>query len=375
MAETTEEMIRFKREELYELVWAQPVTKLAKSYGLSDVGFAKICRKLKVPIPGRGYWQRKGLVKRPPLLATKGPVEHVMHIRRQDKTPACEIQTTEEQVKITFENLPENQIHVMPVLRAAHPLVALTEKSLKSNPDKYGRIRPNVEGCLNVVICPDSIDRAMRILDALIKGLEARGFAVSANRRGTFVSIMDENIEIGLEEHAKRIDRKLTPLQKKELEKQPWMFYEKYDYVPSGVLSLKIQAWSCGNQKIWSDGRKRLEDRLNAFVIGLIKVAEAEKIRRLEQERRERERQEREQRQREIERQIREEKERVQALERDALAWHKGQLIRAYIEAVKEDAIRKHGEIPPGSELYKRLLWAEKQADLIDPLIGTTPDF
>jgi len=56
-----EETIRFKREELYEMVWAKPVTKLAKSHGLSDVGFAKICRKLKVretegQTPGYFQW-------------------------------------------------------------------------------------------------------------------------------------------------------------------------------------------------------------------------------------------------------------------------------------------------------------------------------
>jgi len=47
------------RKELYDLVWAQPVTKVAKQFGVSDVAIAKACRKLKVPLPGRGYWARK----------------------------------------------------------------------------------------------------------------------------------------------------------------------------------------------------------------------------------------------------------------------------------------------------------------------------
>lgn len=52
--------IRIKRDELYEQVWAQPLTTLAASYGLSDVGLRKICKKLKIPLPGRGFWQRIG---------------------------------------------------------------------------------------------------------------------------------------------------------------------------------------------------------------------------------------------------------------------------------------------------------------------------
>ena len=47
------------RETLYEQVWSTPMTKLAKEYGISDVALAKICKKLNVPYPGRGYWRRK----------------------------------------------------------------------------------------------------------------------------------------------------------------------------------------------------------------------------------------------------------------------------------------------------------------------------
>jgi len=46
------------REELYEAVWAESVQSLAKALGISDVGLAKICKKLNVPRPGRGYWAK-----------------------------------------------------------------------------------------------------------------------------------------------------------------------------------------------------------------------------------------------------------------------------------------------------------------------------
>ena len=44
------------REELYAQVWAEPMTKLAQRYGLSDRGLAKICTRTGIPVPGRGYW-------------------------------------------------------------------------------------------------------------------------------------------------------------------------------------------------------------------------------------------------------------------------------------------------------------------------------
>jgi hypothetical protein len=33
--------------------------RLAKQFNLSDVALAKRCRKLNIPVPGRGYWARK----------------------------------------------------------------------------------------------------------------------------------------------------------------------------------------------------------------------------------------------------------------------------------------------------------------------------
>lgn len=47
------------RDSLYEEVWATPMAKLARKYGISDVGLAKVCRKLAIPVPGRGYWAKK----------------------------------------------------------------------------------------------------------------------------------------------------------------------------------------------------------------------------------------------------------------------------------------------------------------------------
>lgn len=47
------------RETLYTEVWSTPMSQLAPQYGLSDQGLAKICRKLNVPRPGRGYWAKK----------------------------------------------------------------------------------------------------------------------------------------------------------------------------------------------------------------------------------------------------------------------------------------------------------------------------
>jgi hypothetical protein len=56
--ELTRLMSRYDRTVLYEQVWSQPVQEVAKSYGISGVRLGKVCRKLQVPVPPRGYWAR-----------------------------------------------------------------------------------------------------------------------------------------------------------------------------------------------------------------------------------------------------------------------------------------------------------------------------
>lgn len=50
----------WNRKELYEKVWSKPVVKVAEEYGVSDVAIAKVCRKLSVPVPGRGLLGEEG---------------------------------------------------------------------------------------------------------------------------------------------------------------------------------------------------------------------------------------------------------------------------------------------------------------------------
>jgi hypothetical protein len=58
------------REDLYALVWQTPLSRLAKRFGLSDVGLQKICMKHDIPTPPLGYWTKRmhgKPVSQPPL--------------------------------------------------------------------------------------------------------------------------------------------------------------------------------------------------------------------------------------------------------------------------------------------------------------------
>ncbi len=46
------------REELFALVWERPTREIAIELGVSDVAVGKLCEKMQVPKPPRGYWAR-----------------------------------------------------------------------------------------------------------------------------------------------------------------------------------------------------------------------------------------------------------------------------------------------------------------------------
>jgi hypothetical protein len=54
----SESGVRLTREELFDRVWTTAVSALAKERGLSGPGLKKLCRRLVIPVPPRGYWAK-----------------------------------------------------------------------------------------------------------------------------------------------------------------------------------------------------------------------------------------------------------------------------------------------------------------------------
>lgn len=57
------------RQELYDLIWAEPMRTAARRFGKSDVALAKACRRANIPVPERGYWARLRAGKEPECIS------------------------------------------------------------------------------------------------------------------------------------------------------------------------------------------------------------------------------------------------------------------------------------------------------------------
>ncbi len=65
---------RIPREELYDLVWSEPMIHVAQRLGWSNVAVAKACRKRDIPVPGIGYWAKLAAGKPVPTRPTLPPL-------------------------------------------------------------------------------------------------------------------------------------------------------------------------------------------------------------------------------------------------------------------------------------------------------------
>src|SRR5688572_7356431 len=78
--------IALSRKELYRRVWSEPLTAVAKDVGLSGNALAKICNRLLVPYPTRGYWVKVAAGKKPerqPLPAAPEKASNQIVISRE----------------------------------------------------------------------------------------------------------------------------------------------------------------------------------------------------------------------------------------------------------------------------------------------------
>lgn len=370
-------VFHLEREKLYEEVWREPITSLAKKYEISDVGLIKICKKLAIPTPGRGHWAKAYPAERPPLpINHSGPSNFEHRVLQKPDIPQSVSKEDPDEIRdlISYEKIPSHKIIVPERLLSPHPFVLQTKQILEEQKgDRYGRLYHYKAKYLNFHVTKAGLLRALRIMDALIKALEKRQMKVMMDTSKTEVSIIGQKLSIKIEEPVKQRQRELTPKEHQKLLEGGFV-WDRYIYDPSGRLILKIDEWGSDIKKEWKDGKtEKIEDCLNDFIIGLIRCAYGKQLRMIADEKARLERQKFDQERYEKLRQIDEEKQELKQLEHEVAMWQKSQQIRAYVETVRQWSVEKRGPIEPESKLAQWIAWASAHADRFDPLTDNPP--
>lgn len=161
-------MTSLTREQLYELVWTEPMQVLGPRFGMSDVGLKKACKRLRIPTPGRGFWAQKAAgraprrVPLPRLPASVSASQQTVTFGRPPKPTAQEAAEATGPVadQERYEAVVEHRITVPDVLTAPHKLVAATVKVLRqAKTDQQHRLIPRSKPCLAVAVTLGTADR------------------------------------------------------------------------------------------------------------------------------------------------------------------------------------------------------------------------
>ncbi len=344
------------RQELYDLVWENPLSKLAKKYNLSDNGLRKVCKKLDIPLPKNGYWQKIQYNKK--VSKEKLPVNYTVEtsitLKFRDNSETIINGEGNELNRLTKElqTVLKDTIVFPEKLTRPHQLIIDAKNDLKTKEPSYQHniigLLNTSSGILNITVAPQSVKRALLFMDVFIKALQKRGHKITV-KEGTKIVIDNIEMGIGLRERLKRKIVKGT-------------YYDSTELYPSNVLSLSLYVYPA---KDWTDtNTSKLEDKIPNIIAKLELQAIEEKRKAIERELWHIEYE----RQRKIEEDFKARKEqekiKTKKLFSDAEKFDKATIYRNYIAATEQKAIRENNLT---EELKDWIKWANEKADWFDP--------
>ena len=359
--------IIFQREDLYKKVWEKALMLVAADYGLSDNGLKKICNKMNIPIPYNGYWAKfkhgKDVFKTPLPALKPGDLE-TYKLEIEEKQ---EIELLERYKKlIELEENPENKIIVPEKISRLHPLVSMTKETVLLNKNHYDKFLRVYRGkILFMLVTPDTLNRATRILNTIVLELEKRGFVIRPGENEDSAPVTqlvfdNQTIKIQL--------RELTKIEKKpRINSYTKLTEYERIFVPTGILKIEIDEYGTdGITTIFKDTKnKMLEDQLNSFIINLYKYVNRHVVRDIKWEKDRKIKAEKERQARLIYEERKREEERTENLLKLADEWNRVKYINTFLDEM-EIAMKEKNLLT--EEKKEWLLWARSKMKSMNPL-------
>lgn len=358
--------VRLTREQLYERAWQTPMVRLAEQFGISGNGLAKICRRLDIPYPPRGWWAKKAaghrvnVVPLPP--ARPGtPVQATVYA-----TPA---QT--DGVRQAVAKLAESvgEVPIPERLVRPHAIVAKWIADHRKRKEEARRERdPWMRSHFSVPDFTEAERRRHRILHTLFRALEKHGASISENDRSHLLAeVIGEKIEFSCHEKSKQITRPLTA---EEIRWETWNKSGfKKELEPTGRFEFQIRAWiDQPIRKLWLETERESFETMLLEIVATFLVLGSMLAERTRQHVEERRIQEERQRQLELERQRKQQDDnRWSRFVQIAESWKRAELAREFIAKLKELDLPE-SELVDGRSLVEWLDWAEAKAEVRDPV-------
>jgi hypothetical protein len=162
------------REELYELVWSMPMTKVAEKFSVSVGYMARVCSVLAVPRPERGYWAKLEFGKAParPALPEALPGDPLFWSQNGDNSAS-------RPRAVTTTSAPA-QTRTRRVVSGIHGLVQGAKQHFERGykVEEGQLLRPYKRQLVDVTASAAGLDKALAFANDLFKALESAGHRV-----------------------------------------------------------------------------------------------------------------------------------------------------------------------------------------------------
>jgi hypothetical protein len=197
---------RLTRRQLYELVWDEPMTKLAAQFGLSDVGLRKICHKHRVPTPPAGFWAKKAYGKRvtiKPLPSVANEAEILIRESAASNEPAPIAEARIALAAAASASSPETP--------SPNPIVERTlTKLANTRRGADGLLRSTGANFARVTVRPESVERAGEILRQFVSAGTTSGLRLTKHEGGAAWLCNGEIVEFELVEVTDQVPHTAT---------------------------------------------------------------------------------------------------------------------------------------------------------------------
>jgi len=413
-----EKPLTLSREDLYELAWSKPILLLAKDFGISDVALAKRCRKLGIPLPGRGYWARvdAGQVPYRPKLPKRETQWHdndALTVAPSIGAYSATILSSEEAQETLQSAAPESlpariaSLTITSAAKITDALPAVKRTATRAKHPQRAELtfeRGERSGAIvDVDVTSEALDRALLLADKVLRAAADLGWIFDdpmelRKKSGKPVAESKSSVSPGDpkeapepyrgrllvegEEVALRIEERLRDEKVEPTAAQLAREKREYGYhaprkisVPTGALRVvrldTYRTWGEPDRRSWYDRKgKRVEDQIPEVLMGFYELALSIKERRERDERQAREREEQARRQQEWEAIQKGNQKLIAQLERDAGAWHRARYLSRYVRAARRALGDRALAASFRGESLNYLDWAERYMDQLDPLNG-----
>ena len=164
------------REALYEMVWSEPMLKVAARFGVSSSYMGRVCTLLNVPRPERGYWAKLAVGKAPkqPALPEARPGD-LLEWTRDGALPK-----RARSLPRPPDGKPRRKRAARPALPDRHPLVSGAEPLFEAGRLSWygGYLKPAKKLLVDRAVTKTGLEKALAFANEFFLALEARGHRV-----------------------------------------------------------------------------------------------------------------------------------------------------------------------------------------------------